>query len=395
MKVVIITPFYYIKGREKLFHDTSCVHYLLKYWPKNTEVYVFNEYHSWFKQWSRYFYKSERNYLKNGYYFQEDGIKVNLIEIPIFPKQKKLYSFQKNKMISFINNYLKENKIIPDVAIFHQPSYYCIQYMDELNLSCPKIAILHYSDVIEDMRNNKFHEQLNKFNYIFSRSKYIKEYFVNKKVNNMQEDIIFSGAPMHNQNINRFFSAQKFNILYVGKLIKRKKADLLLKAVKQLGLNRINKVTIIGEGPEEKSYKKLCKKLQLEEYVDFIPKVERNKILEYMDNSEIFAMPSVGETVGLVYLEAMSRGCLTIATKNEGIDGIIINEKNGYLVEPNSVESIKNTLKNIIDSSEKKLETISKNALTTAKEFSEEKVGLEYYNLINKIVKEVAKNEKI
>ena len=169
----------------------------------------------------------------------------------------------------------------------------------------------------------------------------------------------------------------------------------MLKAVKQLGLNRINKVTIIGEGPEEKSYKKLCKKLQLEEYVDFIPKVERNKILEYMDNSEIFAMPSVGETVGLVYLEAMSRGCLTIATKNEGIDGIIINKKNGYLVEPNSVESIKKTLKNIIDSSEKTLETISKNALTTAKEFSEEKVGLEYYNLINKIVKEVAKNEKI
>ena len=113
MKVVIITPFYYIKGREKLFHDTSCVHYLLKYWPKNTEVYVFNEYHSWFKQWSRYFYKSERNYLKNGYYFQEDGIKVNLIEIPIFPKQKKARILERRTLPSgdFVWNQLDDDTL--------------------------------------------------------------------------------------------------------------------------------------------------------------------------------------------------------------------------------------------------------------------------------------------
>lgn len=393
MKVLVLTPFYYIKGREKLFHDTSCIHYLLKYWPKDTEIYVFNEYHAWTKQWLRYLNKEERKYLKEGYFFQEDGIKVNLIEIPIFPKQKKLYSFQKNKISSFINNYLKKNEIVPDIAIFHQPSYYSIQYIDELNLTCKKIAVLHYSDILEDKRNSGFSKQLNKFNYIFTRSQNIKDYFVAKEVKNIQEDIIFSGAPMHNQYIKRNFSKKKFNILYVGKLIKRKNADLLLKAIKKIGLNKINKVTIIGEGPEEKKYKKLCKNLQLENNVEFIPKVKREKILEYMDNSEIFAMPSVGETVGLVYLEAMSRGCLTIATKNEGIDGVIINEKNGYLVEPNSVESIVKTINGIFNSDDEKLKRISENALKTSENFSEENVGIKYYKLVKNIVKEEINNE--
>ncbi|MGN1372253.1 MAG: glycosyltransferase family 4 protein [Candidatus Coprovivens sp.] len=395
MKVLVLTPFYYIKDREELFHDTSCVHYLLKYWPKDTEIYVFNEYHAWAKQWPRYLSKEERKYLKEGYFFQEDGIKVNLIEIPIFPKQKRLLSFQKNKMSSFVNNYLRENKIIPDVAIFHQPSYYSIQYIDKLNLKCKKIAILHYSDILEDKRNSSFSKQLKKFNYIFTRSKNIKDYFVSKKINNIQEDIIFSGAPTHNQYIKRNFSTKKFNILYVGKLIKRKNADLLLKAIKKIDLNKINKVTIIGEGPEEKKYKKLCKKLKLENYVEFIPKVKREKILEYMDNSEIFVMPSVGETVGLVYLEAMSRGCLTIATRKEGIDGIIINEKNGYLVEPNSIESIAKTINGIFSSNVARLKSISDNALKSSKKFSEENVGIKYYELVKNIVNGEKDNEQV
>ena len=42
-------------------------------------------------------------------------------------------------------------------------------------------------------------------------------------------------------------------------------------------------------------------------------------------------MISKEETFGLVYLEAMSMGCITIASKNEGMEGIIIDGENGFL----------------------------------------------------------------
>ena len=42
-------------------------------------------------------------------------------------------------------------------------------------------------------------------------------------------------------------------------------------------------------------------------------------------------MISQGEAFGLVYLEAMARGCITIASRGEGFDGIIKDGINGFL----------------------------------------------------------------
>ena len=89
-----------------------------------------------------------------------------------------------------------------------------------------------------------------------------------------------------------------------------------------------------------------------------------------MEKSDIFCMPSINETLGLVYLEAMSKGCLTIGTKNEGIDGIIINNKNGFLINPNT-ENLYECINKIflLDISQKR--KISEEAIETAKKCSE------------------------
>ena len=55
-----------------------------------------------------------------------------------------------------------------------------------------------------------------------------------------------------------------------------------------------------------------------------------------LGQSDVFVLPSVNETFGMVYLEAMSQGCIPIGTSGEGIDGIIENGKNGYLCDRNN-----------------------------------------------------------
>lgn len=51
-------------------------------------------------------------------------------------------------------------------------------------------------------------------------------------------------------------------------------------------------------------------------------------------------MPSVREGFGMVYLEAMSCGCITIGTEGEGIADFIISGKNGILVPPDEPDAI-------------------------------------------------------
>lgn len=49
--------------------------------------------------------------------------------------------------------------------------------------------------------------------------------------------------------------------------------------------------------------------------------------------SDCFIMISKNEAFGLVYLEAMSAGCITIASRGEGFDGVIIHGVNGFYVK--------------------------------------------------------------
>ena len=51
-------------------------------------------------------------------------------------------------------------------------------------------------------------------------------------------------------------------------------------------------------------------------------------------------MPSVNEGFGIVYLEAMASGCITVGTEGEGIADLIVSGKNGFLVPPDSPDAI-------------------------------------------------------
>lgn len=68
-----------------------------------------------------------------------------------------------------------------------------------------------------------------------------------------------------------------------------------------------------------------------------------------MQEADAFLMVSTGETFGLVYLEAMGQGCITVASRGEGIDGVIIDGENGYLVPAGDIGAIKDVICRIRD----------------------------------------------
>jgi glycosyltransferase involved in cell wall biosynthesis len=96
-----------------------------------------------------------------------------------------------------------------------------------------------------------------------------------------------------------------------------------------------------------------------------------------MRQADVFVLPSIGETFGMVYLEAMSQGCITVCTINDGIDGIIKDGENGFLTVP-TVEGIKDTLKRISTLTANERETLIQQSLSTIKELTPQKCADNY-----------------
>ncbi len=388
-KILIITPIYKIVGRKELVRDTECVHDLVKYWKKEHNIYVINVYPSGLRKVLRLLKPQQLKYFLNGYNYDCDGIPVTLIEKQnLFIKQKWGYKFNAPKINYIIKKQLQLNNFIPNIIVVHIPS--CSNYfVKNLNYNCKKIAVLHYTDVkYLNQKGNKFIKFLqNNYEAVFCRSKFIYEIFKNYKLSNLREEIIYSGVSNidnRESKPNLKFKQRKVEIIYVGKLIKRKRLDFLIKALCKID-DKLWNLNVIGAGPMQKKYKKLVQKLSLEKNVHFLGTFPKNKVFEYMDKADIFCMPSVKETLGLVYLEAMSRGCITIGTINEGIDGIIQNGYNGYLVESN-VEKIYLLIKDIINKNIKEKEEISKNAIKTIQLYNEKDMSERYLKIVMKIL---------
>ena len=73
-----------------------------------------------------------------------------------------------------------------------------------------------------------------------------------------------------------------------------------------------------------------------------------DNVLSLLQNSDIFVLPSYYEALGCVYLEAMSCGVPVIGCINNGIDEIIQNGVDGFLIEGKNVEGIVESIKKMI-----------------------------------------------
>ena len=133
-------------------------------------------------------------------------------------------------------------------------------------------------------------------------------------------------------------SREKFDIAYVGRLIKGKRVDLLIEATSILREDFPKmRVAIISDGPERKNLESLAKELGVEKNIKFFGFVENHDdILAVLKSSKIFVNPSVQEGgASIVLFEANACGLPAIAVRHpNGIDRQLIKDsENGFFVE--------------------------------------------------------------
>lgn len=328
---------------------------------------------------------SSRSYLE----FSRDNI--DIVRMPIkkvFPHSsfsKKKYKNQEKKII----DYLDKKNFIPDIVVGHwlEPQIVLINELGFL-YNAKKALVMHSELNLKIIR--KYLNQFNALDVLFFRSfpttKKMIELFGDKI--KCEIETCYSGIPDSYANNDLSKKSWKENdvlhFIFVGRLVKYKKLDVLIKALAQTFSKDKYVLKIIGDGPEKQNIEELIRTLRLNDSIFMLGRMNRDLVVREMNSSDCFVMVSENEVFGLVYLEAMACGCITVASLNGGVDGIILNGINGFLSVQGSVDSLKTVLKEINELDNVTIGKIRNCAKNTIKGYTDTEAAKHYLNCIIK-----------
>ncbi len=157
---------------------------------------------------------------------------------------------------------------------------------------------------------------------------------------------------------NKSTTTPGVSLLFVGRFEKRKGADILLEVLPEL-LQRFSElqVTCIGDNSIPSSTGKpytiqFQEKYGQADWIDrihFLGHVDDSTLEQAYANCDIFVAPSLYESFGLIYLEAMRYGKPCIGTKVGGIPEIVVDGETGILIPPGDAPSLKNAISNLVE----------------------------------------------
>ncbi len=153
-------------------------------------------------------------------------------------------------------------------------------------------------------------------------------------------------------------------LVNVGRIAKEKNLTELIYTLSRLNMSDITLV-LVGDGPFRQELEESAKKIPFN--VVFAGMIPHSEIDIYYKMGDVFVSASTSETQGLTYDEALACGLPCICKRDACLDGVIINEYNGWQFE--SGKEFYSTLQKILSSKEL-LEKMSENAKISAEKFS-------------------------
>jgi len=167
-----------------------------------------------------------------------------------------------------------------------------------------------------------------------------RDFFINKYIAKKNRQIFEEKSVVIPNGIDEYYLINKFiakkptnitliKLIYIGEISTNKNIETTIKACKLLIEQGYSvKFTVVGEILNVK-YNKILTKYN---FINYYPKCPKEELLLHFRRSDIFVMPSITETFGLVYSEAMSQGLPIIYSKGQGFDGHFENGVVGYAV---------------------------------------------------------------
>lgn len=291
------------------------------------------------------------------------------IELSLLPIKKNidrlLYSSKIQKYSSHILNEIDNNKY----DIIHAHSLYTdggTAFLLSKKLQIPYIVAVRGADTTAFMKYYRFlapfaRKILENASKVVFISPDLKRITLEYLYRNSKTPNFLKNSVTIPNGVDRFWLSNEYrkstkpqgivNIIQVGRLVKYKNTDKSILAVKKLHQSGIDvTLNILGKGPEEDRLRNLIQKNDISDSVNLIGFVsDRQLLLEHYRNSDIFLLPSNGETFGIAYIEAMTQGLPVIGLCGSGVSGYLADKQVGQFIKDAKPETICDAVKACIN----------------------------------------------
>jgi glycosyltransferase involved in cell wall biosynthesis len=287
--------------------------------------------------------------IDNQYHLEKIGDSVQIHKLPIgknssnlhFQSQKDLlvYSW---KAYQFSKKLIKKNNYDLTHSFFSVPCGF-LSLLLKYKYNLPYIVSLRGSDVpgYSDRFGVVYFILTPIIKYIWknsdaviSNSDGLKDLALKTRPN-QEVEVIYNGIDIENFKPDQNKKMPDKFIITPGasRVTKRKGLDFLIRAVAQLLPKYPNiLLRIMGDGDEKENLIMLIKELKLENNVQFLGRIPREKTAAYYQEANMFVLPSFNEGMSNAMLEALATGLPIIATETGGTKELVTENKNGFLI---------------------------------------------------------------
>jgi len=287
---------------------------------------------------------------------QELDNNIDVVKLPF--KAPLGYYLNARKVNTIINN------LKPDLIHVHQASGHGT--LARLSINRPYLLSVYGADVLDVPFKSKFHFNLIKKNIekakiVASTSVFMADMVTRTFNYNKQIPVTPFGVDINNfRPQNQESLDDKIKIGIVKRLERKYGVEYLVEAfhltikkLKTLGEDYIEKrleLIIVGKGSLLSELKDQVVKLNIEDRVHFLGRVNNEEVPNLLNSFEIFCVPSVldSESFGVAAVEASACGLPVIASNAGGLKEVILDGETGYIVEKRNANQLSDKIVNLL-----------------------------------------------
>lgn len=321
-------------------------------------------------------------------YYERDGVKVYRSTVKKSMPLGSYTKFELERSVVKIKKFLNNEHFQPELIIAHMenPQIYQLEMLKKLYPNSITSLVFHQIDYLHKKKYAKWRDEyLPNIDRVGFRSQEVYREACNL-IGFDREDYYLCPSGISDEFVKSIpefaskFQNNQILALFVGQFIPRKHVETIVQAVSDVnGYNGVHLcLELIGGGIEESRIHEMATQANILSNIIFNGRQSHSVVMKKMQESDLFIMVSEKEVFGLVYTEAMSQGCIVIASTEGGMEGIIQDGVNGYLSQAGDADALARKIRLIISQGREKNIEMAKESYNTALKYTERAVAEKY-----------------
>lgn len=215
---------------------------------------------------------------------------------------------------------------------------------------------------------------------VFTISNYNKNILINRGVDKKKIEVVYGGISISTNQQNALHNPNRneAEFIFIGRLVEAKGIPNLMAALNFIDEMNL-KLHIVGKGPLEKL---ILDRAKYDNRIIYHGLQSPDWIMKKLNKVGSLIHPSYVEMIPNVVKEAMLNGAIVVSSKTDGIDEMITDRENGFIMSENNAETIADYIHLVMKLSEDRKHTIRYKAYRSIQQkFDVQKNMNTYYDI--------------